>query len=42
MRKVIVNGDALTVEDVVDVAIGAATAELAPLCQAGWQPASAS
>ena len=30
MRKVIVNGDALTVEDVVDVAIGAATAELGP------------
>jgi histidine ammonia-lyase len=30
MRTVIVNGDALTVEDVVDVALGLATAELAP------------
>jgi histidine ammonia-lyase len=30
MRTVIVSGDALTVEDVVDVALGAARAELAP------------
>ncbi len=30
MRTVTVNGDALTVEDVVDVAIGAAKAELGP------------
>src|SRR6266853_1800085 len=30
MRTVTVNGDALTIEDVVDVARGAATAELAP------------
>jgi histidine ammonia-lyase len=30
MRTVIVSGDALTVEDVVDVAIGAASAELGP------------
>ena len=30
MRTVIVNGDALTVDDVVDVANGTARAELAP------------
>ena len=30
MRTVIVSGDALTVEDVVDVAFGAARAELGP------------
>ena len=30
MRTVIVNGDALTVEDVTDVATGAARAELGP------------
>jgi histidine ammonia-lyase len=30
MRTVIVNGDALTVEDVMDVALGAASAELGP------------
>ncbi len=30
MRTVVVNGDALTVEDVVDVALGRARAELAP------------
>jgi len=30
MRTVIVSGDALTVEDVVDVALGAARAELGP------------
>ena len=34
MRTVIVNGDALTVADVVDVAFGAARAELGPEVQA--------
>ena len=34
MRTVIVNGDALTVADVVDVAFGAARAQLGPEVQA--------
>jgi histidine ammonia-lyase len=38
MRTVIVNGDALTIEDVVDVARGAATAELAPGVAAVMEP----
>jgi len=38
MRTVIVNGDALTIEDVVDVARGAATAELAPSVAAAMEP----
>jgi histidine ammonia-lyase len=37
MRTVIVNGDALTVEDVVDVALGLATAELGPDVEARMQ-----
>jgi histidine ammonia-lyase len=38
MRKVIVNGDALTVEDVVDVARGEATAELSEAAAAVMEP----
>jgi histidine ammonia-lyase len=38
MRTVIVNGDALTIEDVVDVARGAATAELAPSVADAMEP----
>jgi len=38
MRTVIVNGDALTIEDVVDVARGAAAAELAPSVAAAMEP----
>ena len=38
MRKVIVNGDALTVEDVVDVARGEATAELSGSTAAAMEP----
>src|SRR5689334_24345274 len=38
MRIVTVNGDALTIEDVVDVARGAATAELAPGVAAVMEP----
>ena len=38
MRKVIVNGDALTVEDVVDVARGTATAELSDGVAAVMEP----
>jgi len=38
MRIVTVNGDALTIEDVVDVARGAATAELAPSVAAAMEP----
>jgi histidine ammonia-lyase len=38
MRTVTVNGDALTIEDVVDVARGAATAELAPGVAAAMEP----
>jgi histidine ammonia-lyase len=38
MRTVIVSGDALTVEDVVDVALGAARAELGPDVRARMQP----
>src|SRR5262249_26322675 len=38
MRMVPVNGDALTMEDVVDVARGAATAELAPDVAAVMEP----
>jgi histidine ammonia-lyase len=38
MRIVTVNGDALTVEDVVDIARGAATAELAPSVAAAMEP----
>jgi histidine ammonia-lyase len=38
MRTVIVNGDALTVEDVVDVALGRARAELGPDVAARMQP----
>jgi histidine ammonia-lyase len=38
MRIVTVNGDALTIEDVVDVARGAATAELAPSVAAVMEP----
>src|SRR5437667_4301023 len=38
MRIVTVNGDALTIEDVVDVARGAATAELAPSVAAVTEP----
>jgi len=38
MRIVSVNGDALTIEDVVDVARGAATAELAPEVAAVMEP----
>src|SRR5207245_817141 len=38
MRTVTVNGDALTIEDVVDVARGAATAELAPSVAAVMEP----
>src|SRR6266571_2251976 len=38
MRIVTVNGDALTIEDVVDVAHGAATAELAPGVAAVMEP----
>src|SRR5262249_11342823 len=38
MRTVTVNGDALTIEDVVDVARGAATAELAPSVAADMEP----
>ena len=38
MRIVTVNGDALTIEDVVDVARGAATAELAPDVAAVMEP----
>src|SRR5690349_13583270 len=38
MRIVTVNGDALTVEDVVDVARGAAAAELAPSVAAAMEP----
>jgi len=38
MRTVTVNGDALTIEDVVDVARGAATAELAPSVAAAMEP----
>jgi histidine ammonia-lyase len=38
MRTVIVNGDALTIEDVVDVARGAATAQLAPSVAAAMEP----
>jgi histidine ammonia-lyase len=41
MRIVIVNGDALTIEDVVDVARGAATAELAPSVTAVMEPSRA-
>ena len=38
MRIVTVNGDALTIEDVVDVAHGAATAELDPSVAAAMEP----
>src|SRR5215470_1170817 len=38
MRIVTVNGDALTIEDVVDVALGAATAELDPSVRAVMEP----
>ena len=38
MRTVIVNGDALTIEDVVDVARGEATAELAASAAAAMEP----
>jgi histidine ammonia-lyase len=38
MRKVIVNGDALTIEDVVDVARGEATAELSDSAAATMEP----
>jgi histidine ammonia-lyase len=38
MRTVTVNGDALTIEDVVDVARGAAAAELAPGVAAAMEP----
>src|ERR1051326_4489114 len=38
MRTVTVNGDALTIEDVVDVARGAATAALAPSVAAAMEP----
>ena len=38
MRTVTVNGDALTIEDVVDVARGAAAAELAPSVAAAMEP----
>jgi len=38
MRTVTVNGDALTIEDVVDVARGAATAELAASVAAAMEP----
>src|SRR5215467_9432285 len=38
MRIVTVNGDALTIEDVVDVALGAATAELDPSVAAVMEP----
>src|SRR5579859_663552 len=38
MRNVTVNGDALTIEDVVDVARGAATADLAPSVAAAMEP----
>jgi histidine ammonia-lyase len=38
MRKVIVNGDALTIEDVVDVARGEATAELSEDAAAVMEP----
>ena len=38
MRKVIVNGDALTIEDVVDVARGEATAELSASAAATMEP----
>jgi histidine ammonia-lyase len=38
MRKVIVNGDALTIEDVVDVARGEATAELSDSTAAAMEP----
>src|SRR6266568_1404922 len=41
MRIVTVNGDALTIEDVVDVARGAATAELAPGVAAVMEPSRA-
>jgi len=41
MRTVTVNGDALTIEDVVDVARGAATAELAPGVAAAMEPSRA-
>src|SRR5579863_2764660 len=41
MRTVTVNGDALTIEDVVDVARGAATAELAPSVAAAMEPSRA-
>jgi histidine ammonia-lyase len=41
MRTVIVNGDPLTVEDVVDVATGAANAELGPEVQARMAPSLA-
>jgi histidine ammonia-lyase len=41
MRKVIVNGDALTVEDVVDVARGTATAELSDGVAAVMEPSRA-
>jgi histidine ammonia-lyase len=38
MRTVIVNGDALTIQDVVDVAAGAARAELGPEVEARMRP----
>src|SRR5262249_50764623 len=38
MRIVTVNGDALTIEDVVDVAHGAATVELDPSVAAAMEP----
>src|SRR5689334_24786349 len=38
MRIVTVNGDALTIEDVVDVALGAATEELDPGVAAVMEP----
>jgi histidine ammonia-lyase len=41
MRTVIVTGDALTVEDVVDVARGDANAELAPSVAAAMEPSRA-
>src|SRR6202021_1269398 len=41
MRNVIVNGDALTIEDVVDVARGAATAELSGSVAAVMEPSRA-
>ncbi len=41
MRKVIVNGDALTIEDVVDVARGEATAELSKDAAAVMEPSRA-